>query len=109
MRVVQEEVAARRNAGPLGRLPQEAEEARGGGTVIYVCDKCLQASCWAGIFMCDESRDAGLYRARKCDLKRLGREHADYMNLPEVVAPRSDTATPMLPRHVFRSFLPNKV
>lgn len=74
--------------------------------MIYVCDKCLQASCWAGIFMCDESRTAGLYRARKGDLKRLGRESVDYMNLPEVVAPASDRSTPMVPRHVLRSFLP---
>jgi hypothetical protein len=26
---------------------------------ITVCDKCLQASCWQGIFMCQESAHAG--------------------------------------------------
>jgi hypothetical protein len=26
---------------------------------VTVCGKCLQASCWAGEFMCEESREAG--------------------------------------------------
>lgn len=26
---------------------------------VTVCDKCLQAACWAGEFMCQESRGAG--------------------------------------------------
>mgnify|MGYP006908191874 CR=1 FL=1 len=24
-----------------------------------VCDQCLRASCWQGMFMCDEARTAG--------------------------------------------------
>lgn len=74
--------------------------------MIYVCDKCLKASCWAGIFMCDEAREAGLYRATRAQLRPLHREHEDYMNLPEVVAPRSDKKTPTIPKKVLREALP---
>ena len=28
--------------------------------IIIVCDKCLQASCWYGEFMCDEAKHAGI-------------------------------------------------
>ncbi len=70
--------------------------------MIYVCTNCLMASCWAGIFMCDEARTAGLYRARIADLKKLGREHECYMRRDEVRAPRSDTRTPMVPSVEFR-------
>lgn len=66
--------------------------------MIYVCDKCLQASCWAGIFMCAEAKNAGLFRAMKSDLRKLGREHECYMDREEVRAPRSDKQTPMIPR-----------
>jgi hypothetical protein len=77
----------------------------GGFAMIYVCDKCLMASCWAGKFMCDDSRTAGLYRARRVDLVRLGREHTDYMDDKDVQAPLSDKNTPMLPRRVLREWM----
>ena len=28
-------------------------------TTVTVCDKCLRACCWKGIFMCDDARGAG--------------------------------------------------
>lgn len=28
-------------------------------TLITVCNACFQASCWQGIFMCDEAVTAG--------------------------------------------------
>lgn len=46
------------------------------GTVT-VCDKCLQASCWNGEFMCQESRDAGVVEKTIPELMVLGLEHPD--------------------------------
>lgn len=77
--------------------------------MVYVCDKCLMAACWAGKFMCDDAREAGLYRARRADLVRLGREHTDYIDDKDVQAPRSDTKTPILPRKVFNDWMMAKL
>jgi hypothetical protein len=30
--------------------------------IIIVCDKCLRASCWQGVFYCEDYRDAGTHR-----------------------------------------------
>jgi len=38
---------------------------------VTVCDKCFQASCWKGIFMCDESRYAGTTEKTISELKQL--------------------------------------
>jgi len=46
--------------------------------LITVCDKCLQASCWQGIFMCDESRSAGIVQKTRRQLRKLAREHPSY-------------------------------
>jgi hypothetical protein len=46
---------------------------------ITVCDKCLMASCWQGIWMCDESRNAGIVQKPRAELVRLGREHPSYL------------------------------
>ena len=73
--------------------------------MIYVCDKCLQASCWAGIFMCWEAREAGLYRATRPQLRKLALEHESYWGREEVIAPRSDKSTPTLPNAVVREIL----
>jgi hypothetical protein len=48
---------------------------------ITVCDKCLQASCWQGIFMCDESREAGITEKTVAELRDLNLEHPDYWQL----------------------------
>lgn len=45
---------------------------------ITVCDKCLKASCWQGIFMCDEARTAGTIIKTVAELRPLGLEHQDY-------------------------------
>lgn len=41
---------------------------------ITVCDKCLQASCWQGNFMCDESTNAGTTEKTKEELQVLDLE-----------------------------------
>lgn len=45
---------------------------------VLVCDKCLRACCWYGIFMCDAAVDAGLRVLTVGDLRKLEREHEDY-------------------------------
>lgn len=71
----------------------------------YVCSNCLRCSCWLGIFMCDESRGASLYRARKVDLLRMGLENEDWMDEQSALVPRHDKGTPLLPRTIIRERL----
>jgi hypothetical protein len=45
---------------------------------VTVCDNCLQASCWQGIFMCDEARDAGVVVKTVAELRKLKLENESY-------------------------------
>lgn len=45
---------------------------------VEVCDACLRASCWHGIFMCDKARYAGTVVKRASELFALKLEHSDY-------------------------------
>ena len=45
---------------------------------ITVCDSCLRASCWDGMFMCDESEDAGTVEKTREELLSLAREDPGY-------------------------------
>lgn len=45
---------------------------------ITVCDKCFQASCWHGIFMCDEAKQAGTIKKSRDELAKLGLENPCY-------------------------------
>lgn len=47
------------------------------GTVT-VCSACLCASCWHGIFYCDDYRTAGTVEKTPTELEALNREHHDY-------------------------------
>jgi len=42
---------------------------------IIVCDRCFQASCLQGIFMCDDSDIAGTTTKTVRELRVLTREH----------------------------------
>lgn len=46
--------------------------------VITVCDKCFRASCWQGVFLCEESMSAGTVEKTIDELKGLALEHADF-------------------------------
>jgi hypothetical protein len=46
--------------------------------LVTVCSACLQASCWRGIFMCEQSRTAGTTQRRVAELRELNREHPSY-------------------------------
>lgn len=58
----------------MAELTDELRESR----TITVCDECLRACCWKGIFMCDVSRNAGTTEKTVEELRGLGREHSDY-------------------------------
>ena len=59
-----------------------------GKDLIWVCANCYQASCWAGIFMCDKAVGADLVRIPKWVARKLGLEHEDYIQRREVQAER---------------------
>ncbi|MDP2815482.1 MAG: hypothetical protein Q8O19_02250, partial [Rectinemataceae bacterium] len=46
--------------------------------IVIVCDNCLQASCWQGIFYCDKYETAGIIEKTVGELKKLGLEHPSY-------------------------------
>ena len=46
--------------------------------VVTVCDECLRASCWQGVFMCDRARNAGTTKQTVAQLRELDRENPDY-------------------------------
>jgi hypothetical protein len=45
---------------------------------ITVCSACLQASCWQGIFFCEDYKRAGTVEKRREELEALALEHSDY-------------------------------
>lgn len=51
-----------------------------GDYYVTVCDQCLTASCWHGVFMCQESKDAGTKKLLASELLRLGLESPDYFS-----------------------------
>jgi len=53
---------------------------------ITVCDKCLKASCWQGLFMCDNARLAGTVQKTISELKELNLEHSSYWKTDEQLA-----------------------
>lgn len=45
---------------------------------VTVCDKCFMASCWHGVFMCNESRYAGTVEKYADELDQLNLEHPSH-------------------------------
>lgn len=54
--------------------------------LVTVCDKCLQASCWQGIFYCDDYKAAGTIQKTRKELAKLNLENSDYWKSDEVLA-----------------------
>lgn len=46
--------------------------------LITVCDACLRACCWNGLFHCDDYQTAGTVEKTIAELDALGAEHRDY-------------------------------
>ena len=51
--------------------------------LILVCDRCLCASCWQGVVLCDEARHAGITYRTVAELRKLKREHPKFWNVDE--------------------------
>lgn len=51
---------------------------------VWVCASCLTASCWAGIFYCQEYRTANIVKMPVSALRKLKREHPSYWLREEV-------------------------
>ena len=45
---------------------------------VTICNKCYQASCWQGIFMCQEAQYAGTINLPLWILRKLNLEHPNY-------------------------------
>ena len=45
---------------------------------VTICDECLKASCWQGIFMCDNAYTAGTMDLDVEYLKVRALEHPDW-------------------------------
>lgn len=52
---------------------------------VTVCDKCLQASCWHGEFMCDEAQNAGTVDKLASELRRISTEHPSWYSRERLV------------------------
>lgn len=55
----------------LGQKPSDDD-------LITVCDNCLQASCWQGIFYCQRAKESGIVQLTRKKLRELDLEHPDY-------------------------------
>lgn len=51
---------------------------------VTVCSRCLTASCWHGVFMCDDSKTAGTVERTVAELDALGREHSSHYTVERV-------------------------
>lgn len=66
------------SCGEVGNWCRCDEDKPEPARLIQVCDKCLQASCWQGIFLCDRSQNAGTVYKTVEELTKLNLEHPDY-------------------------------
>lgn len=48
---------------------------------VTVCDACLQASCWQGVFMCERSTGAGTVEKTLPELREMAREHPSWWDI----------------------------
>jgi hypothetical protein len=51
--------------------------------MITVCDNCLMASCWQGIYYCEEAERAGAIKKSRAELITLNLEHQDFWKTDE--------------------------
>ena len=47
-------------------------------TMVTVCASCLQASCWQGVFYCEEYKHADITQKSIAELKILALEDPGY-------------------------------
>lgn len=46
--------------------------------LVTVCDRCLRAACWQGVFYCEDYKRAGTTRKTVGKLRELKLESSDY-------------------------------
>jgi hypothetical protein len=51
--------------------------------IITVCDACLQASCWQGIFYCNDYKTAGIRKITVRELRQISKESPSYWKTDE--------------------------
>ena len=51
---------------------------------VMVCDRCLRACCYYGVFYCDDARTAGTKIMTAGQLRPLKREHESYWTADEM-------------------------
>jgi hypothetical protein len=56
-----------------------------GDYYVTVCDKCLKASCWHGIFFCQDYQTAGTQEVLASELRKLDVEHPYYFSKKEIL------------------------
>ncbi len=52
---------------------------------VTVCDKCFQASCWHGVFMCDYADSAGTVEKKASDLMIESRESPSHYSIDNLI------------------------
>lgn len=52
--------------------------------LITVCDACLRACCWHGVFFCEDYQTAGTTKKTARELRALDLEHPSYYSRKEV-------------------------
>jgi hypothetical protein len=50
--------------------------------LVLVCSHCLKASCWQGIFYCEQYKSAGIVYKTRTELIALNREDPSYWEKP---------------------------
>ena len=70
----------------VGRAPSSRPE-RALSDTVTVCDHCMQASCWQGVFHCDDYQTAGTVEKTIDELRELGLESPTYWYPPETWDP----------------------
>ena len=53
--------------------------------LVTVCDVCMRASCWHGLFICDGGQDAGTRDIASSELRKLKAEHPSYFTKAELM------------------------
>lgn len=51
--------------------------------ILEVCDNCFRSCCWLGIFMCDESVDAGTVLKTVTELREMRNTNEKLIDNPE--------------------------
>jgi hypothetical protein len=63
-------------------LAEREPTVKNDSDLITVCDHCLQASCWNGIFYCEDYKRAGTTQKTRAELQALKDRYGDEWEHP---------------------------